>query len=655
MIFDELTLNNVGVFRGAHTFALTPPSPNKPVILVGGLNGCGKTTLLESIHLALYGPLARTSTRRGLGGYSGYLRQLIHRGQSTATIELAFHAYQEGQAHSYRIRRAWVANGDSVRETLEIKIDGQLDRAFTDRWAEHVEAFIPRGVADLFFFDGEKIEALADPDTARDVLRTAVGALLGLDLVDRLATDLSVVSRQHKEKSAAPDVQHAITAAQEKIAHLRADETATLQEAANLRGQLERADKHLFQIEERFRLDGGELFEQRKNLEAQRSSVERDLDAVRARLRKLAEGFGPLLLVAPQIAHLLERSGTELDASRQGQLVQLLAERDQLVMDQLRTARTSAKAISAIEEQLREDRARREHLAATDLITGLDEEGRSSIAAISQQLAATSDQIRDALDQHAVVLANLEQVTRNLEAVPTQDALRELLEQRAAAREAREAALTALTQAEERLGYLRARRAEEDRTYERQLERAAEAAGDMEDAQRIVEHAQLVQDTLAEFRVRAAHKHLERIETLVLESLKRLMRKDNLISELSIDPKTFELELRQPDGQSLRPDALSAGERQLLAVSLLWGLAQASGRPLPIIVDTPLGRLDSHHRQHLIERYFPHASHQVMLLSTDTEIDTAAMASLKPRLGHVYHLLQDAASNATSVERGYFW
>jgi DNA sulfur modification protein DndD len=57
----------------------------------------------------------------------------------------------------------------------------------------------------------------------------------------------------------------------------------------------------------------------------------------------------------------------------------------------------------------------------------------------------------------------------------------------------------------------------------------------------------------------------------------------------------------------------------------LRGLAKASGRPLPTIIDTPLGRLDSTRRRHLLERYFPVASHQVILLSTDEEIDAASL------------------------------
>ena len=88
---------------------------------------------------------------------------------------------------------------------------------------------------------------------------------------------------------------------------------------------------------------------------------------------------------------------------------------------------------------------------------------------------------------------------------------------------------------------------------------------------------------------------------------------------------------------------------------MLWALARASGRPLPMIVDTPLARLDSAHRKLLLEHYFPRASHQILLLSTDTEIDQAAFGELRPYVAHAYRLEFDFTEAATAISRGYFW
>ena len=84
-------------------------------------------------------------------------------------------------------------------------------------------------------------------------------------------------------------------------------------------------------------------------------------------------------------------------------------------------------------------------------------------------------------------------------------------------------------------------------------------------------------------------------------------------------------------------------------------LLTCSGRSLPLVIDTPLGRLDSKHRERLVKEYFPRAAHQVVVLSTDTEVDQRFYEDLAPHLSHSYHLQFDEETGSTKVEEGYFW
>ena len=124
-----------------------------------------------------------------------------------------------------------------------------------------------------------------------------------------------------------------------------------------------------------------------------------------------------------------------------------------------------------------------------------------------------------------------------------------------------------------------------------------------------------------------------------------------------IDRDNFRISLYDPNGKFLPKQRLSAGEKQLLAIALLWGLARVSGRNLPIAIDTPLGRLDSSHRSNLVERYFPAASHQVILLSTDTEIGELEVTKLREQeaITLAYLLKYHPDTGKTTVESGYFW
>ena len=110
MIIESITLFNVGVFRGRHTVHLSPGAAgDRPIVLIGGQNGRGKTTLMDSMHYALYGRNARLAKRGDLS-WEDFLRGLIHRHvppTEGATIELNLRYHSEGNEHHVRVLRGW--------------------------------------------------------------------------------------------------------------------------------------------------------------------------------------------------------------------------------------------------------------------------------------------------------------------------------------------------------------------------------------------------------------------------------------------------------------------------------------------------------------------------------------------------------------------
>ena len=101
-------------------------------------------------------------------------------------------------------------------------------------------------------------------------------------------------------------------------------------------------------------------------------------------------------------------------------------------------------------------------------------------------------------------------------------------------------------------------------------------------------------------------------------------------------------------------DQLSEGEKQLFATSILWSLAKTSGRSLPFIIDTPLARLDLDHRDNLVDEFFPAASHQVIILSTDTEITKPYYEKLLPYIARSYSMEYDDKMRCSKISDHYF-
>ena len=160
---------------------------------------------------------------------------------------------------------------------------------------------------------------------------------------------------------------------------------------------------------------------------------------------------------------------------------------------------------------------------------------------------------------------------------------------------------------------------------------------------------------MSTFLQRATESKMERLAEYITESFRFLLRKKALVQRVIIDPVTFEIHLEDAAQQRISKQQLSEGEKQIFAISVLWGLSRASARPLPAVIDTPMGRLDSEHRNALLQRYFPNASHQVVILSTDTEIEETAFEKLQPSMARAFHLDYNDRSKSTSAREGYFW
>jgi DNA sulfur modification protein DndD len=170
-----------------------------------------------------------------------------------------------------------------------------------------------------------------------------------------------------------------------------------------------------------------------------------------------------------------------------------------------------------------------------------------------------------------------------------------------------------------------------------------------------IKECDAIADVLNQFVVRLRKNKVLLLQEKTFEMYRLLSSRSGLIRDIVIDDKTYEVRITDRNGHEIRKSALSAGEKEVFAVSLLWGLAQTSELKLPIIIDTPLSRLDSTHRDNIVNNYFPNAGEQVVILSTDTEIDNDYFRSLKPRLSGAASLDFDQRQELTTFRPGYFW
>jgi DNA sulfur modification protein DndD len=657
MTFDHLVLHNFSLYRGRQELVLTP-KPGKPIILIGGLNGTGKTTILDALQLALYGKLARCSNRGALP-YEQYLQETINRHVDIAegaAIEVQFRHVSAGIEHTYRVHRSWSVRAKGLRERIEVVVDGKLDPILTQSWTEHVEEFIPARISHLFFFDGEKIESLADFESSAKLLTTAVHSVLGLDLVDRLASDLSILERRKRLDLKSSEDRHEIERLQHDLKRLEQEYDQMLFARGAEQNAFDFEQKQLRELEIRLEREGGKAYDNRSTLDSKRRSALHELQNVETELADLAQGPAPLLLVGELLARAAKQDKFEQEAIQSNTISEIIAGRDEQIIRKLRSLHVANDKIDALKQFLTEDRGRRKHHTRQTGYLGLDAETRNSLHLLrGSQLPDMQSRIRRLLDRASSLSNDLVNVERAIEGIPAEDVIFALLDERKTTERKIAEIRARLALLNSELDKKKREREQVQSRLVKKLEHSVAENFEQEDIGRIISYSTKVKSTLQAFRAAVVRKDVTTIERLVFDSFRHLLRKNELVSELRIDPESFTVTVKNGDGNKLSADRLSAGERQLLAVSLLWGLARTSGRPLPVVTDTPLGRLDSMHRDHLVERYFPHASHQMILLSTDEEIDERYYQRLKPSIAHSYHLEFDERLGTTQAERGYFW
>ena len=175
-----------------------------------------------------------------------------------------------------------------------------------------------------------------------------------------------------------------------------------------------------------------------------------------------------------------------------------------------------------------------------------------------------------------------------------------------------------------------------------------------DDSDRIIKYAHMADTILEEYKIRLQKNKISVVALTMTECYKKLANKKTLINRISMDPITLDLYYEDYNGIEINKASLSAGEKQLMVISLLWALALCSKKKLPVIIDTPLSRLDSAHREALITTYFPQASEQTIILSTDSEIDRNYHDMMKNNIGDEFTLIYDDDSKSTTIQRGYF-
>lgn len=668
MRLNHLVLQDFGLYRGRQDIPLAPRLKHgevRPVILVGGHNGAGKTTILEAIRLCLYGRLALGSRVREVD-YTTYLRERVHRNPSallqpnSASVAIEFDYARGGVTQTFLVERYWSIQGEKVSEDLAVYEGGKLlDEVDSEFWPDFLRSLVPPGLSQLFFFDGEKIQKLAEDEGDAGALADSVKSLLGLDLVERLQADLDLyLSRSAKKSNAAgqatrlPDLEKETVEAEKLLSDLTVRQ-------AELRTKAEAAAKELERLESALAMGGYGLAERRVELSQRRARLSARYDEIGKGLRELCEGPLPVAacptLAKKVVAQLRREARAEQWYAAHEEVERALGLIGKRVVATAKKLKLGSEAtkflrdeISATQEQMA---AKPVDLDGFVLLHGVSAREREEVErAVENALGDARTSAVKACGDLVKLERQLTTLQEKLNKAPEDDELAPKIRELSALHSQESDARAELKAMETRFEDAAKRVA----ALQRERKRLLDAIATSGNADKRAELAGRTRAVLDKYLGSLTELKVKELEAETIKCFNLLCRKEYLVARIHIDPSTFSVQLSDREGSRLPKSALSAGEKQIYAISVLWALARVSGRPLPMIIDTPLGRLDSIHRQRLVEGYFPHAAHQVIILSTDTEVDAKYFEALRPHMSHAIQLIH-APDGWTQAQPGYFW
>lgn len=709
MKINKISLYNFNSFEGLNEFDFSIDSDEKNIILIGGKNGAGKTSLFSAIKIALYGPLAF--------GYVGinphYIAKIkdcinskaFQTRRVEAWVQISISIMVEREIKQYQITREWDYSNQKLIEKYIVKTDNrELSEQEQSYFQNYLQSIVPPDLFEFFLFDGEEVGSLFSTKSYNTYIKNAVYVLCGLDIYESIRK----CARGYAGKASTEEESKILKEYDQikksiEVAEKTKEKTAIEIEA--LQGELDQVETELIELETAFRNAGGLTKETKKKLAQEYEVAERVKAESSAKIKLFVEGLMPFYIVRRLNAGIAK----QLEVEEKGEIYNYVQK--QLSMEDIQNAIAGVVPKDSFDElmkmlldKLRPEGFSEDALPLHDLSKEETSRVNAMISAVSgfdvQDMVNSVRQKQKAAEQTMEINRTLKSAITEEDAAQFVGKEKDLLQRKDSLKQKYYEKNTVLEQAITLLAEL-----------EVQRERTWQQVKDSIQNKHVYELStglSAIMDTLLGNKtIEIRHK----LEQLIVDNLQKIYRKNNLITHIEID-ESFQFNLYQNATydagelayllknygktgfavligkrgldilyerygvnsinmlqkclsfsssnkfelyKKIDLNRLSKGERQIFILSLYWAIIELSGQDIPFVIDTPYARIDANHRREISEKFFPSISKQVVILSTDEEINEEFYRIIKPYVAREYLLINEEDQNKTSVRNHYFF
>lgn len=637
-------------------------NPDQPIILIGGMNGGGKTTLFEAICGALYGLKIQNKA---------HFQELLNNGalgkvEPTIVLELSFEGMVLGRKQQYLLRRTYKLNpANKPVENVLLNMDGTpfsygtatppQQRAVNEQQVNKIiKANLPQELSKYFLFDAMQSSELLKENVFAQIIKDNIQNVMGFNKYLQLKN-----AAEHQQQEWAARRLEAQKEAEEYNGLCEQRNQLVALQEENTKHQDDKY-KYLVSIQAEYDAakegakDSAETARNIQDLEASVKDTQELSKRYNAQLKQVVETL-EINVFFPKLAQGITNEVNDIIRQKEA----LKQEREGVLsLEQMREVTTKIlgylKSKCLCPDSVEDEdvvaylKSQQEALQRKDDYAFLDE---SEFDALKNLLGA------NAVNEFIALNDSRYDLEKRLENYDNQQSQIALL--RRSMVSGNTEIIKAYEEASRELEILK-KEADDRKMSIEKLERKIHQFDVQIQQEPDVKYDMLVK--LKPFFEDVADTLLKRKKEKIEEDMKEQLNK-LLISykgciakvELSDSMENFTIRLYHKAGNEISLNQLNAASKQIFIQVLLKVLRNLGDYNPPVMIDTVMGVLDEESRDVLMEEYFPGLAEQTILLCTTSEIrkDKDYM-KLEPFLSRSYTLVRDVESQSTHVEKGYF-
>jgi len=698
MKFQEITLTNIGPYLGENTIVFSTEDITKNIALIGGRNGAGKTTLFDAMKICLYG-YKLYGYRQNSQIYTSKIKKMINDSakkslSSKARVSLSVFIEDGYSNNVFTISRDWDFQKNQIKEAYAVYKDGELlsDEEQTD-FDNYLLQTIPPALFNFHFFNGEDITSFLFDKESGQSFRRAFMQICGLDTLDLIQEQLqNSIRTQSKDDGSTIQEDYY----EKKVQFVRSEEVLLeiTAELSDTEREIARLEEESALLEEEMTRYGGMQSAEWQHIQEQIRAEENLREETHRCLKDSANNILPFLILKRELAELRQQIHVEASiASNRTIQEHLLKEETKNILSsklipylKIPSMQLEDDFFQALYEAVKSDCPE----DANEFLKLSERERVSTLTKIEEYLTFDDEEIIKAEKRIKKSLAK----TKRLRAKSDS---KEVLSSESYLSRKNEL-LTQIDGGRKQIIELTSKKATANEEFNKSTQAFDKASAKYKDVLKERSVSDISARSLLAFdelRTNLYVKYVSQVEDAFIRNFNSLLTKDNLLDGIYISAdfevipyKYLKMDISRihalidENGEDYTKEQLgerafalfksdaaldetielpvkieqhfSAGEQQIYVMALYQALAEIRSSEIPFVIDTPLARIDSIHRKNILNDFFSKLPGQVIILSTDEEIDASSVKMLKPQLSNLYLIEHGEDGGAVILQNQYF-